>query len=271
MVGLSHLCGKAMFTGPGFRMADMTGRRRLFCFPFAGGGRSIYRNWQRPGLPMLDIVPVDLPGHESRYEESLHSRMDSLVTFLSSDLEMDGTSPFAFFGYSMGALVAFELTRLLQEKGGPLPVHLFLAAHPAAHITDHGPPSRNLSDEEFIGKLVKLGGMPSALLASQDYIDFFLPIVRADFELLETWEYSPGKPVDCPITAFGGSEDRTVPLDAIEGWRQHTNATFACKIFPGNHFFIRDHGGPVLAEVAGHLLDGGTSPPKDILNNIKIK
>jgi selenocysteine lyase/cysteine desulfurase/surfactin synthase thioesterase subunit len=256
-------CGSVERTG---REATVTGawvrrlskpqpatRIRLYCLPFAGGGASAYRRWGTLFGPEVEVCAIQLPGHEDRVGEapvdSVAGVVDALVPALRPELDV----PYAFFGHSMGALLAFELARRLVAETGTAPRHLFASATRAPHFPQEARQRHHLTDAEFIDSLRDTDEMLAAVLADPELTELFLPILRADFSLCELYGYRPGPPLPCPISAFGGQADPLVDRGHLEGWRQHTTAGFALRTFPGGHFFIREHEHQLAGLIAADL------------------
>lgn len=229
-------------------------RLRLFCFPYAGGGASIYRQWP-PALPaQVEICPITLPGREMRLRETLYTRLTPLVEALAEALEPSLDRPFAFFGHSMGGLIAFETARELRRQGYPQPLHLFISARAAPHISRIDPPLSHLPDAAFASELQRrYAGIPAAIFHDPELMALYLPILRADLELLETYSYSAEEALDFPISAYGGMQDLMVTPDKITPWQKQTSREFNRALFPGNHFFLQSQQTQLLATLSGAL------------------
>ena len=147
--------------------------------------------------------------------------------------------PFAFYGHSMGALIAFEIARALRKEGQDQPVHLFVAGKPAPPLPQRLPPISNLPDSEFSKELQRRYGSPSGLSSQEmvDLLEVFLPLIRADVTAVETYAYVEETALSCPISAFGGQEDLSVSKEEIAPWEEQTDASFSLRVFPGDHFF----------------------------------
>lgn len=210
---------------------------RLFCFPYAGGSANIFRRWSNHLPNTIEVCAVELPGRGMRIKLPPFTQLEPLITELASVLKPKLDKPFAFFGHSMGGLVSFELALLLRKKYGINPNHLFVSAHRAPQLVDPKPPIHNLPEAEFIAELRRLNGTPQTLLENEELMQLFLPILRADFAVLETYVYTQQAPLNIPITAFGGLEDQEVSRDQIQAWQEQTSASFALHMFPGDHFF----------------------------------
>ncbi len=211
---------------------------RLFCFPYAGGSANIFRSWSNDLLPTVEICAIELPGRGMRIKLPLFTQLEPLVTELASVLKPNLDKPFAFFGHSMGGLVSFELARLLRKQYGVIPSHLFVSARRAPQLVSNKLPIHRLPDAEFLEELRHLNGTPEALLENDELMQLFMPIIRADFAVLENYIYTPQTPLDCPITAFGGLQDQEVSYDQIKAWEEQTSASFSLHMLPGNHFFL---------------------------------
>lgn len=213
-------------------------RLRLFCFPYAGGGASVYRLWPEALPAQIEVCPVQLPGREGRMQEAPFTRLVPLVQTLARVLRPYLDIPFAFFGHSLGALISFELARQLRRQVDLSPVRLFMAACSAPQLSNPGPPIHQLPEAAFVAELRRLDGTPELILEDPNLLDLFLPLLRADFELYETYTYLAEAPLDCPLSAFGGLQDRRVDRGALAAWRDQTTGDLSLRMFPGNHFFL---------------------------------
>jgi medium-chain acyl-[acyl-carrier-protein] hydrolase len=218
-------------------------RLRLFCFPFAGGSAAFFRSWADEFPPDLqlktELCAIRFPGHEMRRSEALFTRLAPIVEALRPAVAAHASLPFAFFGHSMGALVSFELARDLRRRQMPGPVHLIVSGHRAPQLPDPHPALHRLPDVEFLAALRRYGGTPDAVLENSELIQLFMPVLRADFAVVETYAYKPELPLDCSISAFGGVEDPRVARDELAAWQEQTRDTFSLRMFPGDHFYLR--------------------------------
>lgn len=229
-------------------------RARLFCFPYAGVGGSVYRLWQN-GLPhSLEVCTVNLPGREQRFREAPRTSIDELVDELVPALLPHLDLPFCIFGHSMGAVLASEVTRALAEAGNPLPQHLFVSGRRPPHIPGTESPMHGLSDPAFIAELNRrYRGIPAEILEQPDLMALFIPVLRADLTALETHSPARRSPLSCPITAFGGADDRLTPREHLEAWRSETSAAFQVRVYPGDHFYLNSERPRLLADIAAVL------------------
>ncbi|MBW4698404.1 MAG: alpha/beta fold hydrolase [Aphanocapsa lilacina HA4352-LM1] len=215
-------------------------RLRLFCFPYAGGAAHVFRTWPDRLSEALEVGAFELPGHGARLMEVPFSELAALVRAAAAALIPDWDRPVALFGHSMGALIAFELARLLQREHHLIPVHLFVSARRAPQMVSiaDGLPLHRLSDGELIERLRRLNGTPRAALADAELMALMLPTLRADFAVCETYAYTSDTPLPCPITALGGLQDPEVSSGELEGWQEQTQAAFARYLLPGDHFYL---------------------------------
>lgn len=211
---------------------------RLICFPYAGGGASIYHGWARHMPLWLECAAVQPPGRETRMREPLISSGRALVEHATDALEAYVDRPFFFFGHSLGGLVAFELARELRRRGLPQPEALFVSAIPAPGPPRHEP-IHALPDDEFHERLRQFQGTPELILNNAELMDLLRPVLRADFSVLETYEYRREPPLAMPIFALAGSDDADAPAESMQAWRQQTIERFWLQVLPGDHFFLR--------------------------------
>lgn len=232
-------------------------RVRLFCIPFAGGGASAFRSWPEALPETIEVLPVQPPGREGRIRERAFTRVEPLVEALAGTLDDDpgGGRPYALFGHSMGTLIGYELARTLRRQGRPGPVHLFVSAHRAPHRPSREEPIHALPEPEFRDRLRRLNGTPEAVLEHPELMELLGPLLRADFALDESYRYREGRPLDCPITAFGGDADSDVPTEELSAWSEHTRARFRAHVYPGDHFFLHGEAGePMRRQLTDDLL-----------------
>ncbi|MCL6581919.1 MAG: alpha/beta fold hydrolase [Firmicutes bacterium] len=230
-------------------------RLRLYCFPYAGAGASVYRDWQGVLGPKVHVASLQLPGRESRWGESPFRRMPALIDAIVRELPVDAALPFAFFGHSMGALIAFELARRLAAEGRPGPVLLFASGCRAPHVPLRRPKMSTLPPEEFWQAVRQMAGGSGEALDDPELFELLAPVLRADFELCDTYEFVPEPPLGCPVSAFGALNDPVVSLDEVEAWGSLAAVGFKLRLFPGGHLFVNEQREAVLQAVAGDLAE----------------
>lgn len=223
-------------------------RVRLYCFPFAGGGATVYRGWPRDLPPDVEVWPVQLPGREGRIQETPFDHVEPLVAGFLEAMEDDlgGGRSFALFGHSMGTLLVYEVARALRRQGRSLPVHLFVSAHRAPHRPLQKEPVHALPHGEFRDRLRRLNGTPEAVLEHPELMELLEPVLRADFKVTEAYEHRPGEPLDLPLTAYGGRDDPDVGEDDLAAWGEQVSGRFRVQTFPGDHFYLNHQPGEAL-------------------------
>jgi medium-chain acyl-[acyl-carrier-protein] hydrolase len=222
---------------------------RLFCLPFAGGGASTFLAWRDAVPDWLEVCPLQLPGRDQRINERPLRRAAELAVQLIAALQPLLDRPFAFFGHSMGGLVGYEVTRVLRRDGERLPIGLFVSGTHPPHAPSQQPPRHQLNDADLLQHLRALGGTPDAFFRDPALRDLFLPTLRADLELAETYDAEAHEPLPVPITAFYGRSDRFVGADEVREWARYTSSGLRVHAFDAGHFFIRDAQDGVVAAV----------------------
>lgn len=227
-------------------------RLRLFCFPYAGGSVTVFNTWAAALPPAIELCAVQYPGRGGRMAETPHRAIAPIAHELLPAIRPLLDRPFAFFGHSMGALVAFELARLVRAEGFTL-AQLFVSAHRAPQLPDPDEPLHALPEPELIERLRELNGTPPEVLAHAELLQLLLPVLRADFAACETYQYQDGPPLTCPIAAFGGLRDPHVSREMLAAWGSQTTSGCAVRMFPGDHFFLNSDRQLLLAAIARDL------------------
>jgi len=220
------------------------GALRLFCFPHAGGGGAAFRAWAGRLPPSVVVVPMRPP---AGYQPG---NMAELVAALSDSIEPYLDQPFAFFGHSMGAVVAFELARLLRRRNRPLPRLLVASGARAPQFRRGHVPGPEPGEAEFVDALRRLQGTPPAVLDNPTLLQLILPALRADAAIYRSYIYAEEPPLDCAIHAYGGAEDPNVHRQQLEGWAAQTSGEFAVRVFPGGHFYLQSYRQEFLVALA---------------------
>jgi surfactin synthase thioesterase subunit len=219
-------------------------RLRLFGFPYAGGGAPVFRFWGRELPKEIEFHAVQLPGRGSRLSEPCFTRMQAMVQALGEALQPLLERPFAFFGYSLGALIMFELSRWLRRFRLKSPSHLFAAACQAPQLFEmKGPdpklPVYALAEPDLLKYLEGFQFAPAkTLFESEPLRELFLPTIRADLEIGAMYHYVSEPPLDIPITAIGGDHDPLVTLNQIQAWKRQTSKDFRCHEISAGHDFL---------------------------------
>jgi len=212
----------------------------LYCLPYAGGRALSYRDFQAHVSNLILIKPLELPGRGKRVREALLTDSEAMIDDLFAQVQNDGQT-YAIYGHSLGSLLAYLLTRRIISAGLPAPRHLFLSGGKAPSVLRDQRARYKLPKHEFINCVKSLGGIPREILEEPELIDFIEPILRADFQALETYVYHPTAPFDIPITILHGLSDIEVAYRDLLAWQQETSQHIDINVFQGGHFFIFDH------------------------------
>lgn len=213
-------------------------RLRLFCFNYAGGNASAYRDWYQQLPDDVEVCSIQLPGRGARFKENAYTNLNSLLGALESAISPYLNSSYAFFGHSMGAQVAYELARKLRDNGQNEPEYLFVSGRRAPQLPAKRRPIHGLPEDEFLEEIRRLNGTPEAALNNPELMELVSPILRADCEAIETWDYEPSEPLTVPVLALGGAKDDNVGIDELEDWSKITNERFELQLFSGDHFYL---------------------------------
>lgn len=211
---------------------------RIFCFHHAGGCASFFNEWSDSFSDKYLIVPVQLPGREGRFSEALIHSLESLVDLLWQEIRPHLQQPYIFFGHSMGARIAYELAKRSASVGVSEPECLIVSGTRAPQFlidkVEH-----SLPDDELILSLGKRGGTADEILAHSELMNLLLPVIRADYELIEKAPMDrKRRTLSCPILAYGGLSDEGVKVGHLEGWKEKTSGMFKIKRFTGGHFYL---------------------------------
>lgn len=251
--GGSRLCPADLWVANDRRAEDSGAVRQLFCFPHAGGGPSFFRPWRAALQPENAVRRVLLPGREWRLEEPPFRHIADLMEPLCAALGPFLDQPYALFGHSMGAVVAYEVARRFSDAGPAGPACLIVSGHRAPGLAGKRPPLSGLPDHEFLAEVARLNGIPAEVLSEPELLDMLLPALRADFELAETYQPFPGGGLDCPVVAYMGTSDPEVEYTEMLAWREVTTGRFKMRVFPGDHFYLKGGRPDVLNAVREDL------------------
>ena len=231
----------------------------LFCFPFAGGNKYSYRELADYCPPAIQLIPVELPGRGARFREPPLTELYSIIDDLFGQIRDQLQPPYAFYGHSMGTWVSYLLTKKILQVNLPPPSHLFLTGCAAPSVPIREVPRHQLPKAEFIEKLRSYGGSPEEVLNDSSLMDFFEPILRADFQALETYAYQATSPFSIPVSIIIGTEDRVTYEDAL-AWQRETTEPVEIRQFPGDHFFIFGYKAEIMKIMVRKLMAVALSP-----------
>ncbi|WP_406466481.1 alpha/beta fold hydrolase [Streptomyces hirsutus] len=216
------------------------GPLRMMCVPHAGSGAGVYRPWQRnPPSPALQVVPIQLPGREEEFTAPCYRSVEEAAHGIAGRMaETAGSAPFLVFGHSLGAVLAYEATRLLLEGGGPAPLHLVVSGSvsPRRRRPQHLP----ADDRQAVEQLREMTGQPLDALDEPELRELLLPVLRADIGMLDRYRPAPGPPLPIPFTAIRGRADASVPAADWRDWEHYTSEAFRAVEMPGGHMYLTD-------------------------------
>ena len=227
---------------------------RLFCFHYAGGSASAFRNWVNYLPGSIEVIAIQLPGREGRFKEAHIQQFDKLIDVLVLSMLPYLDLPYVVFGHSLGSLKSFEWIRAIKKRKLQQPNLYIAAGRGAPQLPRREPPIAFLPEEEFVQELIKnYGEKLEPILKVKELRDLFIPQIRADYLLSETYEYKEGIKLDCPIFAFAGDEENKISEGDLHGWAAHTTNNFRARRFPGDHFFIHSAEEQVLTVINNEL------------------
>lgn len=224
---------------------------RLVCFPHAGGSAPYFYHVGRMLAPGLDVLAVQYPGRQERRHEPVIESVPELADRVVAELRPWLDRPFALFGHSLGAVLAYEVARRLEAEGRR-PLGLLASGHRAPHVERHDT-AHLLDDDGLIAELRRLSGTDDALLDDDELLRLVLPCVRGDYKAAETYAYRPGPPLSCPVVGLTGDADPLVPVAEARGWAEHTTGGFELDVLPGGHFYLNDHVPALVERIRGFV------------------
>jgi medium-chain acyl-[acyl-carrier-protein] hydrolase len=229
-------------------------RFRLFCFPRAGGGTASFRGWPEDVHPEIEVALIQAPGRECRLREEPLQSMQTLVLGIVEAMTNFVDRPYALYGHSLGAKVAFETVRELRRRKLPSPVQLFAAASSGPGVPWAHPLLHRIDDAALLREIQRrYGGVPPEVLADEELCALLIPALRADLTIVETYQCAEEPPLSNPITCFCGTEDFMTPESEAMDWRRQTSAGFRLHRFPGGHFFPVQERSSILDLIAAEL------------------
>jgi surfactin synthase thioesterase subunit len=226
--------------------------RRLVCFPHAGGSASFFHPLAQRFAADTDVVSLQYPGRQDRRREPLITDIGTYADRLTAVLTSMPDLPTVFFGHSMGAVLAFEAARRLQDRERTVPLSLIVSGRraPGTHRDEQ---VHRRDDRGIIAELKLLNGTGAQLFGDDEVMRMALPAIRGDYQAIETYVCAPGATVRCATTVLVGRADPKATLEESEAWRDHTTGDFRLKAFPGGHFYLSEHQSAVNAEIAAEL------------------
>lgn len=209
----------------------------LLCLPYAGGGTMAYKGWQRLLPGFMDAMTLRLPGRESRSGEPLPGDLRVLAAEIAAELGPCLDGPFAVFGHSVGALLAYEVACALRTRYGIEPRCLLVSGMPAPQFLGGEPLSPLGRDDEQL-RATMASSVDPVILGNTELWELLAPIVRSDLAMGDGYRYAPTQPLSCPLVAYGATRDAGLDETSLDGWRSHTTGPFHRRILPGDHFYF---------------------------------
>jgi surfactin synthase thioesterase subunit len=224
---------------------------RLVCFPHAGGSATFYFPVSRAMSPHVDVLSVQYPGRQDRRGEPCIDTVAGLADAVVEELLPWADRPLALFGHSMGASLAFEVALRLESRGVVLRGLFASGRRAPSRFRDEA--VHLAGDDTLIEELKKLSGTDTQVLGDPEILRMILPAVRNDYRAAETYRFTGGPRLNCPVLALVGEEDPQVTPEEADAWQEHTNGPFRVRRFTGGHFFLNSHAAAVMSEISGHL------------------
>ncbi len=253
------IVGRAAAGGP---------RVRLLCFPQAGGSAGAFATWRQRLPDGLELLPVELPGHGTRRAEPMPATLEELAGAVLSGVTPELGAPYALFGHSFGALVAYELARQIRGSQLPQPQGLLLSAARPPHVPPPDTPHSRMhlqDDETLVNWLRETNGLPEALLRHPDYVRLVLTTMRADATLTSRYRRTEPEPLGCPLHVFGGLADPVVTPGDLEEWVGYEGPDFSLTLYPGDHFYLYEAPDALLNDIATTMRAGSATEGNNAL------
>lgn len=226
---------------------------QLFLFPYAGGSSRSFRGWPEALSDCCDAIPCDTPSGHHPFRDPPEALTIRQMAERQAARLARHPGPFAIFGHSMGALVAFETARRLRRMGAALPDLLILSAHRAPHLPPSHPPLHRLPDADFDARLADYSGTPDEVLRDAEMMDLFRPLLRRDFAACETYRLSEEPPLPIPALCLGGTEDPDIPPEDLSAWSRHFIPAVGLGLLPGGHFYFSNALPALTAHIKGMM------------------
>lgn len=215
---------------------------KIFCLPYAGGSAVTYHKWKKYINPLIKVEPIELKGRGRRFFEvgydTLEEAVEDIFGIVRNKIEDE---QYAIYGHSMGSILAYELYHKIDSQNVIKPKHIFFSGHGAPNSEKKEKGIHLLPDEEFIKKIISLGGTPEEVINNRELRNLVIPIIRSDFRILDNYKYKDGRDkIHCDISVFNGKQD-DISMEAILKWKEHGDGNFNVYNFDGNHFFINNN------------------------------
>ena len=217
---------------------------KLFCIPYSGGSSSVYYKWKRQLHPSIELCPLELAGRGRRMREPFYETVQQAADDISNMIieQLQGEEPYAIYGHSMGALLAYETYYALKDKGIHEPEHVFFSGRKAPHDEAEKSEYYKLPEADFLNVVFHYGGNTREILQNRELLDLFVPILRADFKIAEIYQYHPHtEKIQCEITVVNGRNDLSISKSDIVMWSELVDGYCQYRWISGEHFFISEN------------------------------
>jgi pyochelin biosynthesis protein PchC len=224
---------------------------RLLCLPHAGGAANVFAPWPPLLPPQGELVAVQYPGRQNRISEPCVPSIPGLAALIAQHLPALPGRPLAIFGHSMGAVVGYEVAARLEQQQGT-PVHLLAVS--AGSPPHRRPPLPPLPDDAAVlARGRQLGGFDDRVLGNPDLCELVLPAIRSDMQAVRDYACPRPAKLKAPIVAYAGDSDAEVSLDQLRAWSEVTLSDFACRLFPGGHFYLDAHASALVSDIVSRI------------------
>ncbi len=213
----------------------------LYCLPYAGGSAAIYSSWKNLLMPNVVLKPIELSGRGKRFDESLYDSIDEAVDDVLSIIRDEiSKTPYALFGHSMGGIMVYELAKRIQQEKLPLPLQIFISGKSAPNIPKERKVFSQMPIDEFRKEVLNLGGTPKEFFEHPELLELFLPILKNDFRLVETYRFiEKNEVLETNLIILLGKDDDLTKQEG-DGWTMLTNRECYIQYFDGGHFFLNE-------------------------------
>ncbi len=241
-------------------------RLRLFCFPYSGASASVFRSWPEQLGDDVEVVGVELPGRAWRRNEPAYTDAQLAAQAFCDAVAGELSVPFAFYGHSVGALLAYEIAHTRRSRGLPMPVALFVSGRKPPHDPRNRITYCTLPDNKLFASIAELGGVPDAVLRDPDLRQMIISVLRADLTMAEQYPYVERPPLAQPLFVYASDADPLLDITEVTGWERHTSASCKLRRYRGGHFFIQDAASGFFADLSEDLrgLSRAVPPPVQV-------
>lgn len=226
---------------------------QLFCIPYAGGGASVFRSWKKYLSPKIAAYAIQLPGRETRFSEPPDRDLKTVALAIADAITRTPNLPFAIFGHSLGAAIAYEVTAQLEAQNRK-PLQLFISGRQSPDRKSLRKPIAHLPDEEFIEQLKAYNTTPREIFENSEIVELLLPMLKADFSMAENYQHQINSKLQTPIIALGSKGDIWLSPESIANWANKTHGSFSSHWFEGGHLYLNQEAEALVRYIQQILL-----------------